>query len=150
MLSARRAQGLTLIELMTVMLVVAVFAALMLPSFQAQVLKARRSDAYSAITLVQQSQERWRAHQSTYATALGDLGLGTASTAGHYEMGTATETTSAASRYVVSAAASGAQTADNLCRYLRLVIDGGQWQESSGPDTSYSNDPANNRRCWNR
>jgi type IV pilus assembly protein PilE len=142
--------GFTLIELMIVMLVVAVFSALMLPSFQTQVHKARRSDAYSAITLVQQSQERWRSSRASYATSLSDLGLNASSPAGHYELATQIDTTSQASRYVVSAAASGAQASDQPCRHLRLVMDGGQWQEGSGADTRYDNDAANNRRCWNR
>jgi len=150
MLNPSCQRGLTLIELITVMLVIAVFSALMLPSFQAQIHKARRSDAHQAITLVQQSQERWRVSQPGYAASITDLGVAANSPAGHYALSTEIEAATQASRYIVSAAASGAQAADDLCRHLRLVIDGGQWQESSGPDTAYGNDAANNRRCWNR
>lgn len=149
MLSART-RGLTLIELMTVTAVLAVFLTLMLPSLQTQVLKTRRSDALQAIGQVQQRQERWRGQQPTYAPTLADLGLAGASPAGYYAVSVQTDTETQASRYVVSVAASGAQAADQPCRHLRVIVDGGLWQESSGPDTGYGNDPAGNRRCWNR
>lgn len=143
-------RGMTLIELMTVTCVVTVFLVLMMPSFRSEVLRARRADALQAIDQVQQGQERWRAQQPGYAASMNDLGLPPSSAAGHYAVNLETDSATQASRYVVSAAASGAQAADALCRHLRLVVEGGVWRESSGPDTLYGNDATANRRCWNR
>lgn len=147
---ARRPRGLTLIELLTVTCVVTVFLVLMMPSFRSEVMRARRADALQAIDQVQQSQERWRAQQPAYAASMNELGLPTTSAAGHYAVNLETDSATRASRYRVSAAASGAQAADAPCRYLRLSVEGGVWRESSGPDTAYDNDTASNRRCWNR
>lgn len=145
-----RMRGLTLIELLTVTCVVTVFLVLMMPSFRSDVQRVRRADALQAIDQVQQGQERWRAQQPAYAASMNDLGLPAASPAGHYAVSLETDSATRASRYVVSAAASGAQAADALCRHLRLIVEGGVWRESSGADTTYANDTSTNRRCWNR
>jgi type IV pilus assembly protein PilE len=145
-----RAAGLTVLELMIVTCVVTIFLVLMMPSFRGEVLRVRRADALQAIDQVHQGQERWRAQQPAYAASLADLGLAASSPAGHYSVNVATDTASQSTRYVISATASGAQAGDALCRHLRMVVDGGLWQESSGPDASYGNDDTTNRRCWGR
>lgn len=147
---SRRSRGLTMIELMIVTCVVTIFLVLMMPSFRGEVLRVRRADALQAIDQVHQGQERWRAQQPAYAASLGDLGLAASSPAGHYSVNVATETASQSTRYVISATATGAQAADAICRNLRMVVEGGLWQESSGPDTAYGNDDSTNRRCWGR
>lgn len=146
----RRLHGLTMIELMIVTCVVTVFLVLMMPSFRGEILRARRVDALQAIDRVQQRQALWRAQQPVYASSLTELGLSANSPGGHYAVSVETAPSSLASSYIISAAASGPQAADTLCRHLRIALEGGRWLESSGPDTGYGNDATTNRRCWNR
>jgi type IV pilus assembly protein PilE len=63
----RKARGFTLIELMVVVMVVAILAAIAIPSYLEQSRKGRRADAMSAVAELQLRQERWRAEQPTYA-----------------------------------------------------------------------------------
>ena len=62
--------GFTLLELMIVVAIVGILAAIAYPSFQNQVFKAKRSDAYDAITDLQFKQQKIRANCRFYAGAL--------------------------------------------------------------------------------
>ena len=63
--------GFTLIELMIVLVVVAILAVIVLPSYQGAVMKARRTDAKAALTTAAQSLERFATENPTagYSTA---------------------------------------------------------------------------------
>lgn len=67
----KRANGFTLIELMIVVAIVAILAAIALPIYNEQVRKGRRSDAMSAAGQIQMDMERWRADNPTYADPAG-------------------------------------------------------------------------------
>jgi len=60
------AKGFTLIELMIVVAIVAIIAAIALPSYKDQVAKSRRADAARAVGQLQLDLERWRAEAPTY------------------------------------------------------------------------------------
>ena len=59
-------KGFTLIELMIVVAVVGVLAAIGYPSYTDYVLRAKRGDAKAALLKVQLAQEKWRANHTTY------------------------------------------------------------------------------------
>lgn len=65
-----RSRGFTLIELMIVVVVVALLAAIALPSFMSQVRASRRSDAVATLSQIQQAQERWRSNCPCYSSSL--------------------------------------------------------------------------------
>lgn len=69
-LNRRRLLGFTLIELMLVVVVIAVLAAVAYPSFVDQVRASRRAEAVATLSLIQQAQERWRANCPCYAGSL--------------------------------------------------------------------------------
>ena len=62
--------GFTLIELLIVAVLVAVLAAIALPSYNEYVKRARRSDAKEALIAVALEQERFRSNCPRYATSI--------------------------------------------------------------------------------
>lgn len=160
---ARR--GFTLIELMIAVAVVALLAAVAIPSFLDSVRKGRRSDAFAALNTVQLAQERWRANQPAYAGS-GELTLGvsasppglglSATTAnGYYTLSLSNDPAetggTAATSYIATATAvSGrSQASDGTCVRLRVRIAGGNIFYGSAAATGAFDESAGNR-CWAR
>lgn len=65
--------GFTMIELMIVLVVVAILAAIAYPAFTTQIQQARRSDAQQELMDMALRQEKWRANNTTYGS-LADIG----------------------------------------------------------------------------
>lgn len=66
--------GFTLIEVMIVVVIVGVLAAIAFPSYKESVKKSRRSDAQGALQGLAQAMEREYTNEGTYAKADGDDG----------------------------------------------------------------------------
>jgi type IV pilus assembly protein PilE len=74
-----RHRGFTLLELLFVLVVVAVLAALVLPGFSRQMARVHRSEAMTALLQLQGEQEKFYLRHNTYArhiTAAPPVGLG--------------------------------------------------------------------------
>lgn len=69
-----RQQGFTLIELMIVVVVAAILAALAFPQYRDYVLRSNRAVAKSALTQIADRQEQFYVANKTYAADLTDLG----------------------------------------------------------------------------
>ena len=65
-----REKGFTLIELMIVVAIVGILAAIAYPSYQEQVMKSRRSDAHSLLLDVAARQERFYFDNAVYTNKL--------------------------------------------------------------------------------
>lgn len=100
------ARGFTLIELMVVVAVVAILAAIAIPNFLEQSKKGRRSEAMSAVGELQLRQERWRAEHPSYGS---ETDLGTLPASDSYTFDVADES---ASTYTITATAVGKQEGD--------------------------------------
>lgn len=144
--------GMTLIELLIVLVIVAILAAVAWPSFSEAVHKSRRADAMSALTEIMQAQERWRSNQPQYSGTLSDLiGNRTTSRDGHYTLGVAVDSASAArSKFTATATvvSSKPQASDTNCQVMRVVVDGGNISYNSGTSSSATN--AQPDPCWVR
>jgi type IV pilus assembly protein PilE len=155
-----RNRGFTLIEMMITVVIVAILAAVALPSFLDSVRKSRRADAFSAITTVQQAQERWRGNTALYATdaelTLGasavppGLGIARTTSSGYYTLALS-ETSSTGHAVVAEAVAGKSQDQDGACRVLGARVRGGNVTYGAGAagiDFNAANPDPN--RCWAR
>ncbi len=128
--------GFTLIELMIVVVIIGVLAAIAYPSYQSYTLRMKRSDAKIVLHALDNRQEKFYAMCNTYAGSVtgafptkssdcstGGLGMSTTSEKGYYTMSI---TGASASGYTLQAqAVSGkSQANDTGCTILKLISSG--------------------------
>lgn len=113
--------GFTLIEIMIVVAIVAILAAIAIPSYQDQAIKTRRSDGMAALTNAAQQLERCFSQNGKYTACPGYAdGAPVTSDEGWYSVGIVTT----ASTYTLTATPQGAQTKDTDCANLTLTQTG--------------------------
>lgn len=148
--------GFTLIELMITVAILGIIGAIALPTFFDAIRKSRRTDAFTALSAVQQAQERWRANNPTYTdqlTALPSasvpgLGLPAVTTNGHYAI--AIDSPTATGYNVVATAQStSSQARDGNCVRLRVQVAMGNITYGSAAATGGFDNSTGNR-CWSR
>lgn len=77
--SFKRSSGFTLIELMIVVAIIGILAAIAIPAYSNYVLKGKRSDAKAELLKAQVAQEKYRASHVSYGTLI-QIGSSTTST----------------------------------------------------------------------
>jgi type IV pilus assembly protein PilE len=144
----RKQRGVTLIELVVVMIIVGILAAVALPSYRKYVIRSQRSDAKDALLALATQQEKHYLQCNTYA---GTIGAAT-NCAGGQLLGTATSKNgwyqlaipaSSALAYTVTATAIAGQNQfqDTECRTFSVDQAGVKTaQDSGGAD--------NTAECW--
>lgn len=130
------ARGFTLVEVLVVCVMVAVLAAVALPSFKQRGLRAGRLDAVASLMKVQSTQEQYRSQHGLYATELSAL-LGTAALSAQGLYAISLERTGPEA-YLATATARGSQADDSACRQITLRVNLGFPTEGPTPD------------CWQR
>lgn len=154
-----RARGFTLIELMIAVVVVAILAAIALPSYLDSVRKSRRSEAASSLMQVQQAQERWRASNPTYSDDLGELGLPNSSPSARYDISITAATAENSSTAVGLGAAyiamaygadDSSQADDGACRRMAVrLVDGNLTYAGCGSCDAFAfGDFRASHTCW--
>ena len=114
-----RLRGFTLIELMIVIAILGILAAIALPVFQDQIRKSRRSDGREALLNTQLLEEKYRASNSSY-DSLANIGALTVSADGHFNVSVVFDTNT----YTITATAATAdQNKDTLCKTMALNQD---------------------------
>jgi type IV pilus assembly protein PilE len=166
--AARR--GFTLIEVMIVVAIIAIIAAVALPSYFDSVRKARRADAYSALTKAQQAQERFRANNTSYGSGFINVTAATFAASspgsnatfdsadGYYTVDITANSTTGYT-LVAWAKAGTSQVKDSSCQCLQMVASGGSISYlSAGTSGTFNGtfagcgtfSSANANRCWRR
>jgi type IV pilus assembly protein PilE len=140
------AKGFTLIELMVVVVIVAILAAIAIPGYTSQIRKSRRTDARNALLDAAAREERFYATNNYYSVTSSDLGYGAAWSAyvvgGNYyslSAGACTIVNTHCTDYTFTATAINSQAKDTACTALTLTSVGAQL--STGSATAAT--------CWN-
>lgn len=128
--------GFTLVEVLIVMVVVAILAAIAVPSYHSFILKSHRDDAKVALAALQMAQEKYRGNNLAYATTLSDLGMTATSPEGYYDIAIQSAATSV---YEANATATGQQAADTDCQILTVT------QAGFSTDSTKTSNPT---VCW--
>jgi type IV pilus assembly protein PilE len=151
-----------MVELALTLVVLGVLTAIALPSYQGSVRKGRRAEAFSALALVQQSQERWRGNNSSYTTVLPNtaaasapadgLGVSSGTSSGLYTISLPDGSATATGYTVLATAVGGtSQAKDGDCKVLGVRVASGVIQYGSGAaaiDWAAAEPDAG--KCWAR
>lgn len=133
-----RERGMSLVEVLIVMVIIAVLAAVAIPSYFGQVQKSRRAEAKSVLTQVSTMQQQFRTEQNRFTADLTDLGFPNAgwndTENGYYEFSVvgATAGCPIASCFVLQVRPkAGSPQADDPWNY-RLLSDGRRQRSDGG------------------
>ena len=131
-----RQKGVTLIELVIAMTIVALLTAVAIPGYQGFVQRSQRVEAKEALVHLASNQERFYLQNNTYSADLDDLGFSEAETAnGHYEMSVVEADQQGFT--LRATAASASMSADEACQEFELNEAN---ERSASPDTDGN--------CW--
>ena len=123
----RKQWGLTLVELMVVVAVMAIIATVAYPLYTNQVQKTRRADAKIALEMIAAAQERYRTLTGGYTAVLSSLDVSSAlqggqSSEGYYNVSVVASTVG----FTVTAekSSTGAQSGDDDCEQFTINQQG--------------------------
>jgi type IV pilus assembly protein PilE len=127
--AAARARGFTLIELMITVAVIAILAAIAVPSYYQYILRSNRSAAESVMQEIASAQERYMVDSRQFAGDLTTLGYNVPNTVSpSYSVALVATAASVSGgtgpSYTITAKPINAQTRDTTCGTLTLMGDG--------------------------
>ena len=142
-----RQTGVTLLELMTVVMIIGVLASVAIPSYRSYLIRAQRTDATEGLLRVAAAQEKYYLQNNRYATqaqmGLGPpAGLGIQGTErGYYTLALASVDTTLDFTVTATPAATGPQANDNTCTSFTINQQGTR-------DAKNSANASNTETCW--
>jgi type IV pilus assembly protein PilE len=118
-------KGMSLVELMTVVVIVGVLASIAVPGYRQYLLRANRSDAKNALMQVQSAQEKFYLQNNRYAGTVAALGTPGTTTNGYYSITIAPGALGDQSYTATAEAVAGAgQTDDTKCGKFSITETG--------------------------
>lgn len=118
-----RMRGITLVELMIVVVILGILAAVAYPNYRQYAAKAKRNEAKAALLQIATLQERFYLQNNTYTTDMTKLGF--AATANNLtDSGTYLVNVTAADANTFSATAAYQKADDEAARCASFTIDG--------------------------
>jgi type IV pilus assembly protein PilE len=126
----QRARGFTLIELMVTIAIVAILAAIAIPSYQEQVRKSRRGQAKADLVEYAQTAERWHSINNTYVGWAPTSNVSPSTGAAHYSI---VESNLSATTFTLTATPTSAAQIGDRCGTL-TIDQAGRRTHSSGTD----------------
>jgi type IV pilus assembly protein PilE len=139
--SVPSSRGFTLVELLAVITIGAILAAIAIPGYTSQVRKSRRTEARNAVLDAAAREERFYATHNFYTQTNTDMGYATfpAPVGNYYTLNVVCADKACVTGYQVTATATGAQLKDTAC--ASFMVD------QTGLQTATP--AANNTICWN-
>jgi type IV pilus assembly protein PilE len=134
-------RGITLFELLVVLVIVGVLSAIALPAFRQHSLRVNRAEGMTALLQLQSAEESYYLRHDTYTASItaappAGLGLSAASSSNKYALTVALAADGQS--YIATATPVGGQAADLEC--LAFSVDARGRRAVSGP--------AGSQRCW--
>lgn len=127
-------RGFTLIELMIAVAIVAILAAIAIPSYTQHVVKSNRTEAKTILMQTAQALERCYSRFSAYNASDCSVSFPVNSESGHYQMTEDGQTINATS-YTLTAVPQGTQaTRDTKCGNFTLTQNGTRGVSAQGAD----------------
>ena len=141
--TSRRVAGMTLVELLTVIVVVAILASIAVASYRRYLIRANRSEGRNQLLRIEAAEEKYFVQNDTYTIDVinpppAGLGFGSALTpSGYYTMTVAPGASGTiATSYVATATAQAGQTQDTaVCQVFSITDQGVRT-------------PADSTGCW--
>jgi type IV pilus assembly protein PilE len=129
----RRSSGITLIELMIVVVIVSILAAIAVPSYRQYLTRTHRVEAKAALLRIQVAQEKFFLQNNRYITATADLSkpspngldLPTTTPNGMYDISVIVGSTGTSISYTAVATAKGTQLASDVDCSVFTITDTG-------------------------
>lgn len=138
----RAEAGFSLVELLTVLVILATLLSLAMPAYNSYLEKTRRSDAKAALLKLAAAEERWYFQNNQYTTSLNNID--TSSTLGTSPEGYYNITVSSvvpAQDFTLTATATGKQSGDTDCKIFKIDQTGDKTALDSGGNDNTAN-------CW--
>lgn len=134
-MTKRETAGFSMIELMIVLVIIAILAAIALPSYRKYVLRGHRTDATRALQDLSSREENYYFSNNAYTNSLAALNASANTQSNDYALSIPS---ASSTDYTVQAQAEGAQTQDAECTQFSLSRSGVQTSQGSGVATT----------CW--